>query len=199
MTITLRPFTEPEYHLFFQKYESDPLMEPVPYIYNQEAVSRSYEYNYKIREHYAHYGIFLDSIIPVGCFQLKRMDMNLRHCEMGIILQKEEYKNQGIGTNAVFQGMLIARNDFSMKKMYGDTASRNYRMRRVFEKLGFDLIETVPNAFLLIDGRPDDRLIYERDLTELDNLKRRMQNEQSCTNARERKTCLSSTSLDFQK
>lgn len=163
MPVILRPFTEPEYHLFFQHYEADPLMEPLPYKYNRENVSRSFEYNYRIRTNYAHFGIFLDEK-PVGCFQLKRIDKITKQCEFGIILQNDNYKNHGIGTEAIQQGMIIAKKDFLMKKILGDTSSKNLRMVRVFEKLSFQLIETVHDAFIYEDGRKADRLIYQRDL-----------------------------------
>ena len=37
---------------------------------------------------------------------------------------------------------------------------------RVFEKLGFERVETVPDAFELPDGQKEDRLIYRKYLTE---------------------------------
>lgn len=165
MVIQLRPLTEPEYHCFFQKYVSDPIMEPFPFVYNREAVERSYVYNYQVRKQYAHYGIF-EGEEPVGCLQLKRMDEKNKSCEFGIILRDDSCKNRGIGTQAIRMGMNLARTCYGMKTILGDTASRNKRMIRVFEKLGFTLIETVPGAFRLTDGRPDDRLVYRKDLNE---------------------------------
>ena len=166
MTILLRPFTEPEYHQFFRNYVPDPVMEPGPHKYNQEAISRSYHYNYHVRENYAHYGIFAEKQ-PAGCFQLKRIDRNRKYCEFGIILQNESWMNRGIGTEAIRQGMGLARNQFGIETLMGDTSSRNTRMVRVFKKLGFELVETVPDAFLLVNGQPGDRLVFEADLRSL--------------------------------
>ena len=163
----LRPFSEPEYYRFFQDYEPDPVMEPGTYRYNAEVVSRSYHYNYHVRRNYAHYGIFLLDGTPVGCFQLKRMDESRKYCEFGIILQNERWMNQGIGTEAIRQGLIIARDQFGMATVMGDTSSRNGRMIRVFEKLGFHLVETVKDAFLLVNGQPGDRLIYEIELSSM--------------------------------
>ena len=96
--VELRTFTEKEYHQFFREYESDPLMDPVPFVYNKEQISRSYAYNHGgFRENYAHYGIFLDGK-PVGSFQLKRMDPVRKCCEFGIILKNDSVKNRGIGS-----------------------------------------------------------------------------------------------------
>ena len=163
MNITLKPFTETEYHQFFKEYVSDPLMEPMPFIYNEEAVSRSYPYNYGGAGTLCHYGIFSENT-PIGCFQLKRMDEEKKTCEFGLMLQHDGVKNKGIGTEAVRQGMIIARDVFRMKTILADTTSGNFRMIRVFQKLGFELIETVPHAYKLLDGRVDDRLVYRKDL-----------------------------------
>ena len=164
--ITLSPFTEPEYHRFFRKYEQDPLMSSAPFKYDREQISNSYRYNYGgFRKGYAHYGIFLDGE-PVGSFQLKRIDPEARSCEFGIILQSDRYKNRGIGTEAIRIGLGIARTEFNVKTVYGDTMGRNARMRRVFEKLGFELEETVENAFELPEGGYEDRLVWKKDLTD---------------------------------
>ena len=164
MKITLSPFTEEGYHLFFRGYVPDPLMSSAPFRYSREQISNSYRYNYGgFQKGYAHFGIFLDDV-PVGSFQLKRMDPEKQTCEFGIILQSDRYKNQGIGTEAVRIGMEIARDRFGMRIIYGDTMGRNFRMRRVFEKLGFVLVETVADAFELPDGGHEDRLVYRIDL-----------------------------------
>ena len=167
MNIILKPFTETEYHQFFREYVADPLMEPMPFIYNEEAVSRSYRYNYGGRDHYVHYGIFLDGK-PVGSFQLKRMDPVRKTCEFGIILQNDSFKNCGIGTAAIREAIRIARDDFGMETLVGDTMGRNHRMIHVFEKLGFTLMERIPASFELADGTKEDRLVYRINLTEVE-------------------------------
>ena len=162
----LRRFTEPEYHAFFREYVSDPLMDPSPFVYNREQVSRSYLYNHGgFREDYDHYGVFLDNR-PVGSFQLKSIDTGRRTCEFGIILQNDRIKNLGVGTEAIRLGMELAREKWGVETMTGDTMRRNKRMIRVFEKLGFILVETVPDAFQLPDGTTEDRLVFRKQLTE---------------------------------
>ena len=164
--IELRTFTEEEYHAFFRRYRSDPLMDPAPFRYNREQVSRSYVYNHGgYRENYVHLGIFLDGK-PVGSFQLKRMDPVKKTCEFGIILQNDRVKNRGIGTEAIRIGMEIARERYGMETMIGDTMGRNHRMMHVFEKLGVRLDERVAESFELPDGQKEDRLVYSRKLTE---------------------------------
>ena len=164
--LELRTFTEDEYHSFFRHYQSDPMMDPSPFIYNREQVSRSYVYNHSgFRTDYVHYGIFLDGK-PVGSFQLKRMDPVRKTCEFGIILQNDSFKNCGIGTAAIREAIRIARDDFGMETLVGDTMGRNHRMIHVFEKLGFRLTERIPESFELADGTREDRIVYCKRLTE---------------------------------
>ena len=63
--------------------------------------------------------------------------------------------------------MNIARDEYGIELMIGDTMGRNRRMIRVFEKLGFELEETVPGAFEMSDGQREDRLIYHKRLKEV--------------------------------
>lgn len=164
--LELRTFTEEEYHAFFMKYVPDPIMDSSPFRYSREQISRSYLYNHGgFRPDYVHFGVFLDQI-PVGSLQLKRMDRQKHSCEFGIILQNDDVKNRGIGTAAILKLMDLARDQYGMEKMTGETMGRNKRMIRVFEKLGFERVETVPDAFELPDGQKEDRLIYRKYLTE---------------------------------
>ena len=136
-------------------------MSSMPFHYNREQIDNSYRYNYGgFQKGYAHFGIFLDGY-PVGSFQLKRIDPDKRTCEFGIILQNDTYKNRGIGSEAIRIGLGIARRDYGVRTVYGDTMSRNTRMRHVFEKLGFELCETVHDAFELPEGGFEDRLVWK--------------------------------------
>jgi len=162
--IELRTFSEEEYHQFFRGYVPDPLMDDSPFVYNIEQISRSYRYNHGgYRNDYAHFGIFLDNI-PVGSFQLKRIDREKKRCEFGIILQNDTYKNKGIGTRAISLGIEEARKTYGIETIIGDTMEKNTRMKRVFEKLHFSLVEIVPNAFELPDGTKESRYIYQKNI-----------------------------------
>ena len=94
------------------------------------------------------------------------MDPEKKSCEFGIILQNDDVKNRGIGTAAILKLMDLAQDQYGMEIMTGETMGRNKRMIRVFEKLGFERVETVPDAFELPDGQKEDRLIYRKYLTE---------------------------------
>ena len=141
------------------------MMTSVPFRYNREQIASSYRYNYGgFQKGYAHFGIFLGDM-PVGAFQLKRINPEQHTCEFGIILQNDTFKNRGIGTEAVRIGLMIAGTHYGIRTIYGDTMEHNIRMRRVFEKLGFELCETVSDAFDLPDGRKADRLIWKKELS----------------------------------
>ena len=136
-------------------------MSSVPFHYNSEQIDNSYRYNYGgFQKGYAHFGIFINGE-PVGSFQLKRIDPDKKTCEFGIILQNDLYKDRGIGTEAIRIGLQIARREYGIETVYGDTMSRNVRMRRVFEKLGFELFETVREAYELPEGGYEDRLVWK--------------------------------------
>ena len=169
MKVELRTFTEEEYHEFFRAYEPDPVIDPVPFVYDPRKIAVSYRYNHDGgRDHYCHYGIFADGR-PVGSFQLKRIDPEKRRCEFGIILQNEAVRNRGIGTEAIRLGMDTARDQFNILYIIGDTMGRNKRMQHVFGKLGFSLTERKACAFRLPDGSVDDCLVYEKVLSEEKN------------------------------
>ena len=164
--IELRTFTEGEYHAFFRRYQPDPMMDSSPFRYNREQISRSYVYNHGgYRENYVHLGIF-ENNEPVGSFQLKRMDPEKSRCEFGIILRDDRVKNRGVGTEAIRQGMKLAKEKYGIQTIIGDTMGRNTRMMHVFEKLGFTLSEKVQDAFELPDGTKEDRYVYIKRLTE---------------------------------
>ena len=164
--LVVRTFREDEYHVFFKAYIPDPMMDAPPFSYNHEQISCSYRYNHGgFRPDYAHYGAFLDQE-PVGSLQLKRMNRENHSCEFGIILQNDSVKNKGIGTEAIRKLMKIAHDRHGMEIIIGDTMGKNTRMIRVFEKLGFELVETIPNAFECSDGEKADRLVYFKKITE---------------------------------
>jgi len=164
--LEVRTFTEEEYHDFFRHYIPDPVTDSFPFKYNREQISRSYLYNHGgYRQDYVHFGVFLNQK-PVGSLQLKRMNQQNHTCEFGIILQNDEIKDRGIGTASIRRLMELAREQYGINIMIGDTMGRNKRMIHVFEKLGFELVETVPNAFELSDGKREDRLVYQKNLME---------------------------------
>ena len=158
-TVMLRPFTRAEYHDFYEEYESDPLMDPRPYRYSWEQTERRFDAELARVAWYPSFGIFLPDGYPAGCLSLKRIDRENGCCEIGIILQHDGLKGQGIGTQAMREGIRLAREQYGVRRIMADTAGCNLRMQHVLEKLGFRLSERIAYGFDFIDHW-EDKLRY---------------------------------------
>lgn len=156
--ITLRPFTRGEYHDFFRRYVADPVMDPRPYRYSFEHVDRSFDYDESRRDWYPTYGIFADNL-AVGILSLKRIDKAAKKCEIGLMMADDTCKNRGYGTAAMRLGMEKAVQEYGVAHIWADTMGGNTRMQHVLEKLGFRLMERVPQVCDMPSGK-QDRLVY---------------------------------------
>jgi RimJ/RimL family protein N-acetyltransferase len=96
---------------------------------------------------------------PIGMVTL----YNFREsgCELGIKIGPEDLRGKGYASEAVSLLVTYAFDDLGLKKVRGSTLSHNHRMRRVFEKNGF---ERVGGGSLLsrYDNRRYTELFYER-------------------------------------
>lgn len=156
--ITLRPFTRDEYHDFFRRYVADPIMDPRPYRYSFEHVDRNYDYDESRRDLYPTFGIFTDDA-AVGILSLKRIDKGAKRCEIGLIMADDTCKNRGYGTAAMRLGMEKAVQWYGVEHIWADTMGANTRMQHVLDKLGFHLMERVPQVYDMPGGK-QDRLVY---------------------------------------
>lgn len=163
-TVTLRPFTREEYHEFFRCYEPDPVMDPHPYHYQYTHVDRNYDYDESRRDCYPSFGIFADGAI-VGTLSLKRIDREARKCEIGLMMTNDACKNHGYGTEAMRLGMAMARADYGVRFIWADTMGSNSRMQHVLDKLGFQLMERIPQVYDMPAGK-EDRLVYRWEANE---------------------------------
>lgn len=157
-SITLRPFTREEYHAFFQAYEPDPVMDPHPYRYQFTHVDRSFDFDQARRDWYPTFGIFADDR-PVGTLSLKRIDHIQHKCEIGLMMVNDTCKNRGYGTEAMRLGMELARQTYGVRHIWADTMGSNTRMQHILDKLGFRLVERIPQIYDM-PGRKEDRLNY---------------------------------------
>lgn len=157
--IILRPFTRAEYHDFFEGYENDPAMDPRAYRYNPEKTDLAFDKMQARADWYPEFGIFLPDGYPAGCLSLKRIDRENACCELGIIMQHDGLKNQGLGTQAIRAGIQLAYEQYGVHRIIADTAGGNMRMQHILEKLGFKLIERTPYGCDMMDHW-EDRLRY---------------------------------------
>ena len=127
-------------------------MDSRPYRYQFTHVDKSFDYDLLRKETYPCFGIYLDNR-PIGILSLKRIDRAKGRCEIGLMMQSEEYRNHGFGTAAMRLGMRKAADEYGVRTILADTSSANKRMQRVLEKLGFSLVERVENVFEYNGGR----------------------------------------------
>jgi RimJ/RimL family protein N-acetyltransferase len=82
-------------------------------------------------------------------------------CELGIKIGPRELRGKGYASEAVSLLIAYAFDTLGLKKVRGSTLAHNHRMRRVFEKNGF---ERIGGGSLLsrYDNRRYTELFYER-------------------------------------
>lgn len=134
------------------------MMDPLPYRYQFTNVDRSYDYDLSRMDWYPTFGIFVQEQ-PIGILSLKRIDHSKHSCEIGLMLQNDSCKNQGYGTKALQLAMTLAVEKYGIQSIWADTMGCNTRMQHVLEKLGFTLVERIPQIYRLPDRR-EDRLNY---------------------------------------
>ena len=105
-----------------------------PYIYNEAKCDAYFErYQSPGRAHFAI--VYGDA--PIGELILKRIDREAGHCELGISMQRGEWKNRGFGTQAELLALMYAFETMGLQTVYADSLMGNTRSQHVLEKAGF--------------------------------------------------------------
>jgi diamine N-acetyltransferase len=96
---------------------------------------------------------------PIGMVTL----YNFRQggCELGIKIGPEDLRGKGYASEAVSLLVAYAFDTLGLRRVRGSTLSHNQRMRRVFEKNGFELIGD-GSILSRYDNRRYTELFYER-------------------------------------
>ncbi|HZC83142.1 MAG TPA: GNAT family N-acetyltransferase, partial [Rubrobacter sp.] len=96
---------------------------------------------------------------PIGMVTL--YDFRQSGCELGIKIGPKDLRGKGYASEAVSLLVSYAFDTLGLKKVRGSTLAHNRRMRRVFEKNGF---ERIGDGSLLsrYDNRRYTELFYER-------------------------------------
>ncbi len=96
---------------------------------------------------------------PIGMVTL--YDFRRDGCELGIKIGPEDLRGRGYASEAVGLLVAYALDTLGLEKVRGSTLSHNERMRRVFEKNGF---EQVGDGSMIsrYDNRRYTELFYER-------------------------------------
>ncbi|MDF2821801.1 MAG: N-acetyltransferase [Clostridiales bacterium] len=157
--IILRTWNIETYKAMWKKYVNDPLMDPVPYKYNEEKVLSWYHINMSMHTTYPRFGIFDKEDNPIGELSLKRIDYANRTCEIGIMLANDTYKSKGYGSEAFSLAIKYAFNVLGLRKIFGDTFSPNIKSQKLFLKNGFQLYKVEKDSVEREDGMWD-KLYY---------------------------------------
>ena len=96
---------------------------------------------------------------PIGMVTL--YDFRKAGCELGIKIGAEDLRGRGYATEAVELLVGYAFDTLGVEVIRGSTLSHNERMRRVFEKNGFELVGD-GSIFSRFDNRRYTELFYER-------------------------------------
>lgn len=96
---------------------------------------------------------------PIGMVTL--YDFRKAGCELGIKIGAEDLRGRGYATEAVELLVGYAFDTLGLEIIRGSTLSHNERMRRVFEKNGFEVVGD-GSIFSRFDNRRYTELFYER-------------------------------------
>lgn len=140
------------FQTYFKCYQNDPDLFRnmdlfTPYQYSTEWVE-----NYIARQKAKKRLIFavMQNGQPVGEVVLKDIDYTKKECTLGICLQNDSVKGQGIGTKAEQLILNYAFAELGMETVYADSILKNTRSQHVLEKVGFQFT------------REDDQFKYYR-------------------------------------
>lgn len=157
--IYLKTFSREEYHRYWKSYVADPVMDPNPYVYDEEKVDEKYVLITEKESWYPRAGIFLPNGTPIGEISFKRVDYKKSRCELGIALVNDNYKGLGYGTEAVKLAIEYVFSTLKLKNIYADTMGSNIRMQKIFERLGFEFINCDEHFYNMHD-RCEDKMNY---------------------------------------
>jgi RimJ/RimL family protein N-acetyltransferase len=96
---------------------------------------------------------------PIGMVTL--YDFRNAGCELGIKIGAEDLRGRGYATEAIELLVGYAFDTLGLEVIRGSTLSHNERMRRVFEKNGFELVGD-GSILSRFDNRRYTELFYER-------------------------------------
>ncbi len=83
-----------------------------------------------------------------------------RRAGVGILIAEEQYRNKGLGQQALALVMDYGRNYLRLHQLYATIASDNEPSVRLFEKEGFQKVG-VKKEWNLVNGQYKDELLYQ--------------------------------------
>lgn len=140
--ITLQRMTRELCHAFYKDFQNDSaifmdMSKFFPYQYSKEKVDKYFD-EQQINTRIVFMIMFHER--PVGELKLKYINYEKKECTLGIHLQNDLIKGQGIGTIAEKMALEYAFNELGMDVVYADAVLKNKRSQHVLEKVGFNFI-----------------------------------------------------------
>lgn len=96
----------------------------------------------------------------IGNISLYQEDSRSKSVNIWIV---KDFWNKGYGTEAL-QGIVSELKKTNLGSIYATCDGRNYGAKRMLEKAGFELIDTIPEYRFDIDGEVGDELLFEIEL-----------------------------------
>lgn len=97
--------------------------------------------------------------IPIGFISLKGIDWSSAKAELAIAICDIQYRSGGYGTDALALGIDHAFRSLKLNSIYLSVFPSNMRAIRVYEKIGFKLVERSEKSWTMPDGEKLDMLI----------------------------------------
>ena len=140
--IYLTPMTNELFHIYYKDYQNDPGLFMNMDLFSPYQYSTEWVENYIARQKAQKRLIFaiMRNGLPVGEVVLKNIDYMKKECTLGICLQNDHVKGQGIGTKAEQLILDYATERLGMETVYADSILKNTRSQHVLEKVGFKFI-----------------------------------------------------------
>jgi RimJ/RimL family protein N-acetyltransferase len=126
-------------HRYHQDFENDPCMylNPTDFRHYEYCAQKTDAYFQKQKDLNRVFLAVMVNEEPVGEIIFKNIDPNENCCTMGIHLQNDSRKNQGIGTKAEMLALEYAFTVMNMKTVFADALIGNTRSQHVLKKVGF--------------------------------------------------------------
>lgn len=133
--IDLKPYTNERCHEFYKSYQPDPLMTYDEFAYNPESIERYFKT--KVMDENRRFFAIVHEDRTIGEIQLKYIDFVLGYGTLSIIVSTDEFKNCGVGTEAIKMMLQYAKDVLKLNGVYADAIHRNSRSQYVLERIGF--------------------------------------------------------------
>ncbi len=152
--IILRTMTQKEHRALWRKFE--PENKKLKFTYNEETVDRMYDRCVERDSWNPTVGIFTKNDEIIGELTFGNIVYSEFRCDLSLFIAVENYRNKGLGTEAVILAKRYAKEKMGLKKMYAEASSKDKKMQALLKKCGFQNTKTFKGE--ASDG--GDRMVF---------------------------------------